>query len=89
MILTGTHQHEPAQADSQQNESVQPDSHDTKRIPERVAHNRRETRQLLGGVSAVTLWRWDKQGLLCPIPGLRHKLYARKAIDRFAGRTAR
>lgn len=34
-------------------------------------------------ISPVSAWRLEKRGLLMPVPGLRHKIYARAAVDRF------
>ena len=31
-------------------------------------------------VSSTTLWRWEKRGILKPIPGIRHKLYSVAAV---------
>lgn len=33
-------------------------------------------------VSSTTLWRWEKRGILMPIPGIRHKLYSVAAVRR-------
>jgi hypothetical protein len=35
-------------------------------------------------ISAVTLWRLERRGLLKPLPHLRHKRYAVRAVERFA-----
>ena len=37
----------------------------------------------LTGLSKVTLWRLEKRNLLKPVPGIRHKLYSRKAVEAF------
>ena len=49
---------------------------------EKLAYNSAELRAALG-VCGVTLWRLEKRGLLLPVPGLRHKLYSREAVQRF------
>lgn len=35
------------------------------------------------GLSPITIWRLERRGLLRPVPGIRHKLYSRKEIERF------
>ena len=35
-------------------------------------------------ISAVTLWRLEKRGLLTPVPDIRHKRYSVDAVRRFA-----
>lgn len=35
------------------------------------------------GISNTSLWRWERRGLVKPMPGIRHKLYSRKALSRF------
>lgn len=49
---------------------------------ERLAFNARETAQTLG-ISAVTLWRLEKRGLLKPSRALRTPLWSRVEIQRF------
>ena len=42
------------------------------------------------GVSSVTLWRLEKRGLLRAVPGLRHKLWPVRELERFvAGKEVR
>jgi hypothetical protein len=52
---------------------------------ERLTYRSREAATALG-ISMTTLWRLDKRGDLKPIPGLRHRLYSIKALQRFAER---
>lgn len=49
----------------------------------RLAYNAKEACAALGGVSATSLWRWEKRGLLKTIPGVRHKLYSLETLQRF------
>jgi len=35
------------------------------------------------GLSSVTLWRLSRRGLLRPIQGIRHRLYAKTEVQRF------
>ena len=49
---------------------------------ERLAFSSRELCQAIG-VSDVTLWRLAKKGILKPIPGIRHRIYSRTAVERF------
>lgn len=37
----------------------------------------------LTGLSPLTRWRLEKRGLLKAVPGIRNKLYSRKAIEAF------
>lgn len=54
-------------------------------LPE--AYDLKTTRQLLGGVSERTVWRWLICGDLQRIPGVRRVLVTRRSIERFsAGR---
>lgn len=50
---------------------------------EPLALNKEQTKQALGGISDVTLWRLERRGLLPSVPGIRHKLYSVAAIKRF------
>lgn len=50
---------------------------------EALACRRREACRLLGGISTVSLWRLEKRGLIRPVPGLRHKLYAIQSLRDF------
>lgn len=50
---------------------------------DRLAFGVRETCELLGGISRVTLWRMTRRKLLTPIPGIRARLYARAELERF------
>jgi hypothetical protein len=50
---------------------------------EKLAYNKSEACAALGGISVTTLWRFEKRGLLKPIPGIRHKLYPVAALRRF------
>jgi hypothetical protein len=34
-------------------------------------------------ISAVTLWRLEKRGLLRAVPGVRHKIYSADTVHRF------
>jgi hypothetical protein len=49
---------------------------------EKLAYNTAELCSALG-LSTVSLWRLRRRGLLRPIPGLRHKLYAKTEVQRF------
>ena len=49
---------------------------------QKLAYNTRELAAALG-ICTVSLWRLEKRGLLRPVPGLRHKIYARTEVDRF------
>lgn len=40
------------------------------------------------GLSQTTLWRLAARGLLTPIPGLRHRVYSRAAVEKFVNRVA-
>jgi hypothetical protein len=55
----------------------------TERSIERLALNKAEAREALGGISAVTIWRLERRGLIQAIPGLRHKLYSVESLKRF------
>ncbi len=35
------------------------------------------------GIKRTTLWRLERRGMLRPLPGIRHKLYSRKAVARY------
>jgi predicted DNA-binding transcriptional regulator AlpA len=39
--------------------------------------------ETITGLSKVTIWRLEKRGLLKPVPGIRNKLYSRKAVEAF------
>jgi DNA-binding transcriptional MerR regulator len=39
--------------------------------------------EAITGLSKVTIWRLEKRGLLKPVPGIRNKLYSRKAVEAF------
>lgn len=54
-----------------------------KQIP--LAFTAEEVNRLLH-ISSVTRWRLEKRGLLKPVLGLRHKLYARRAVEEFLAR---
>lgn len=55
----------------------------TRTVPnERLAYTAAETCAALG-ISATTLWRLERLGLLTPVRHLRHRLYARSEIERF------
>jgi hypothetical protein len=49
---------------------------------EKLAFNLRELCASLG-VSRVTVYRLEQRGLLKAIPGIRHKLYAKREVERF------
>lgn len=49
---------------------------------QKLAYTKNELAAELG-LSTVTIWRLERRGLLRPVPGIRHKLYARKEIERF------
>lgn len=49
---------------------------------EKLAYNTAELCAALG-LCQTTLWRLNHRGLLRPIPGLRHKLYAKTEVQRF------
>jgi hypothetical protein len=36
------------------------------------------------GVSKVTLWRWEKRGILLPLPGIHMRLYSVASLRRFS-----
>ena len=48
----------------------------------RIVYSKAELCEVLQ-ISPVSAWRLEKRGLLMPVPGLRHKIYARAAVDRF------
>jgi len=50
--------------------------------PERGAFSTNEAATYLG-ISAVSLWRLEKRGLLKPLKVLRHNMYSRVELDRF------
>jgi Helix-turn-helix domain len=55
---------------------------------EKLAYNTRELCAAIG-VSSVTLWRLRQRGLIRPIAGVRHNLFARAEVERFlAGKAA-
>lgn len=58
----------------------------TENIPdaplERLTYTKAELCKALR-LSPTTLWRLEKKGLLEPIPGLRHKIFSRNAVERF------
>jgi predicted DNA-binding transcriptional regulator AlpA len=35
------------------------------------------------GVSRVTIYRLEKRGILRPVPGIRHKVWPRREVERF------
>lgn len=45
----------------------------------RLAYTKAQLLEVLP-VSSTTLWRWEKRGILKPIPGIRHKLYSVAAV---------
>jgi hypothetical protein len=49
---------------------------------ERLTFTKKET-QAVTGLSATSLWRLEVRGLLKPIPGIRHKIYSRAAVEKF------
>ena len=49
---------------------------------EKLAYNTAELCAALG-LCQTTLWRLNHRGLLRPIPGLRHRLYAKTEVQRF------
>lgn len=51
-------------------------------LGERIAYSGSELDALLG-ISTVTRWRLEKRGLLRAVPGIRTKLYSRKAVEAF------
>jgi len=55
---------------------------------EKLAFTKKELCESLG-LCPVTLWRLEKRGLLKPVPGIRHKLYARREGKRFLAGTSR
>ena len=59
----------------------QPSPHPTP-VVEKLAYNTAELCSALG-ISPVTIWRLNRRGLLRPIYGLRHKLYAKAEVQRF------
>jgi hypothetical protein len=60
---------------------------ETRAVPnERLAYTAAETCAALG-ISATTLWRLERLGLLTPVRHLRHRLYARSEIERFLSRS--
>lgn len=54
---------------------------------ERIAYSGQEVCDLLK-ISKTSLWRLEKLGRITPIPGLRHKLFARSELDRFLSGTS-
>ena len=49
---------------------------------EKLAYNTAELCSALG-LCPTTIWRLNQRGLLRPIPGLRHKIYAKTEVQRF------
>ena len=49
---------------------------------EKLAYNTAELCAALG-LCETSLWRLRRRNLLRPIPGLRHKLYAKSEVQRF------
>ena len=35
------------------------------------------------GMGRVSVWRAEKKGILRAVPGIKHKLYSRKAVEAF------
>lgn len=63
---------------------MEPTKHETAAGPvERLALNKRDARQALGGISETSIWRLERRGLISAIPGLRHKLYSVESLKRF------
>lgn len=54
---------------------------------ERIAYSGQEVCDLLR-ISKTSLWRLEKLGRITPIPGLRHKLFAKVELDRFLSGTS-
>lgn len=51
-------------------------------VVEKLAYSTADLCSALG-LSTVTLWRLSLRGLLRPVPGLRHRLYAKTEVQRF------
>jgi transcriptional regulator with XRE-family HTH domain len=49
---------------------------------EKLAYSQAELCAALG-LSKVTLWRLEKRNLLRPVPGIRNKIYSRRAVEAF------
>lgn len=60
-----------------------PETKTTPPVVEKLALSREETCAVLGGISPVTLWRYNKRDLLKPVSGTHGRLYAKKAIQAF------
>ena len=54
----------------------------TGKMIEKLAYSQDEVAQMVG-LSKVTLWRLAKRGLLCPIAGIRSRIYSRVELERF------
>jgi len=48
----------------------------------KLAYKKKELLAELG-ISGTTLWRLEILGRLTPVPGIRHKIYARTEVERF------
>lgn len=55
---------------------------------ERITYTGQEAAAALG-VSGTTLWRWEKRGLIKPVPGIRLKLFSVAELKRFASASRR
>lgn len=57
-------------------------------LPVRLTYNKRELCAALG-LKPTTIYKLEVIGRLVPIPGIRHKIYSRAAVEKFlAGSTA-
>ena len=55
---------------------------------EKLAYTRDELKAILP-VSSLTIWRYEKRGLLIRVPGIRLPLYSRASVEAFlAGETS-
>ena len=53
----------------------------------RLVYTKAELTQALG-LSSITIHRLEQRGLLNPVQGVRHKLFALAEVDRFLSRRA-
>ena len=65
----------PAQSDT-------PTEKDPATAPLRLSYTRKQLCEELS-LSPDTLYKLENQGLLRPLPGIRHKIYSRSEVERF------
>jgi len=60
----------------------QPDSISANKPTSKLAYSKKELGELLG-ISPVTIWRLEMRGFIHSVPGMRHKIYSQREVDRF------